>query len=42
MAQANIAAPAHAENSNKKWAIGFLTVVLTIYVINKFYRNDIS
>ena len=29
-------APAHLENSNKKWAIGFVTVVAIIYVINKF------
>ena len=37
MAATNTAAPAHAENSNKKWALGFLAVVVAIYVINKFY-----
>lgn len=37
MATTNTAAPAHAENSNKKWALGFLAVVVVIYVINKFY-----
>ena len=29
-------APAHLENSNKKWAIGFVTAVVVIYSINKF------
>ena len=37
MATTSTAAPAHAESGNKKWALGFLTVVVVIYAINKFY-----
>ena len=37
MAQTDVAAPAHVENSNKKWALGFLAIVVAIYAINKFY-----